>query len=428
VKKVLDFFSSSKLGLILFLVLAGVSILGTIIPQGMPPQYYFHKYGDLGNLIVKFRIDDMYHSSWYLFLLGVFLLNLILCSVKHFPITLKLYKKKPVLEKSRFPARIEKVINLDVKKTKNFLLKEGFKVVKENKRRIYFIKRKNQLSWFAVYVVHFAVLLVILGGILGNILGFRGSMVLFPGVPTNLVTCFRSNKPVFLPFFIKLKKFEIKFYPDGTPKAYISYVEVLDNGKTFSKTIRVNHPLRYKGVSFYQANFKVIPEFQIEVVQGDRVGFFVLNSLTPLNVWNKYSIKLLKAGRRRGLIYGEIEFIDTLNRKEYKGFIIEGFPHFVVPTKEGKLKIILLGLKDVKYISILEVTKDPGVFLVYLGFVIIILGIGWIFFLPPKTYYAYLKEENSKVKVIVGAYVKRGRDEVKKELEKLLAKMEGACK
>ncbi|RYE62376.1 MAG: cytochrome c biogenesis protein ResB, partial [Oxalobacteraceae bacterium] len=60
-----------------------------------------------------------------------------------------------------------------------------------------------------------------------------------------------------LPFSLQLKKFHIEFYSTGMPKLFASDVVVrdLENGHTFESTIKVNHPLIYKGIAVYQSSF-----------------------------------------------------------------------------------------------------------------------------------------------------------------------------
>jgi cytochrome c biogenesis protein len=60
-----------------------------------------------------------------------------------------------------------------------------------------------------------------------------------------------------LPFEITLNKFIIDYYDNGTPSRFASEVDVTDpdTGKTFSQTIEVNYPLRFKGVTVYQSSF-----------------------------------------------------------------------------------------------------------------------------------------------------------------------------
>ena len=49
------------------------------------------------------------------------------------------------------------------------------------------------------------------------------------------------------------------FWAQKIPKAFISHIEILEKGKVVKeRAIRVNHPLRYKGFSFYQSTYDSI--------------------------------------------------------------------------------------------------------------------------------------------------------------------------
>ncbi len=67
-KRILDELASAKLAIVLFFVLAGISILGTIIPQGQPHEFYLTKYGQgLGKLILFFKFKmPITHGGIYL--------------------------------------------------------------------------------------------------------------------------------------------------------------------------------------------------------------------------------------------------------------------------------------------------------------------------------------------------------------------------
>jgi cytochrome c biogenesis protein len=60
-----------------------------------------------------------------------------------------------------------------------------------------------------------------------------------------------------LPFRIGLKHFKIEHYPNGMPSRYASEVVItdLENGKQFERTIEVNKPLEYRGVTLFQSGF-----------------------------------------------------------------------------------------------------------------------------------------------------------------------------
>ena len=64
------------------------------------------------------------------------------------------------------------------------------------------------------------------------------------------------------------------------PKAFISHVEILEKGSVvMSRAIRVNHPLRYKGFSFYQASYDSLEEkwSGLDVVRDPGTGVVFLS-------------------------------------------------------------------------------------------------------------------------------------------------------
>ena len=80
-----DFFCSLKLAIFTLILLALTSIIGTVIQQNKSPQEYMEMYGmseSTFKLLDSLQFFDMYHSYWFLSLLGIFAVNLICCSIK----------------------------------------------------------------------------------------------------------------------------------------------------------------------------------------------------------------------------------------------------------------------------------------------------------------------------------------------------------
>jgi cytochrome c biogenesis protein len=92
IEKVWDFFCSLKLTIFILIALAVTSIIGTIIPQapGVPPQYLASLSPFKQEIYFRLGFFNMYHSLWFLGLLGVFATNLIACSIKRIPRAWKL--------------------------------------------------------------------------------------------------------------------------------------------------------------------------------------------------------------------------------------------------------------------------------------------------------------------------------------------------
>jgi cytochrome c biogenesis protein len=427
-EKFWNFLSSARLGITLFLILAILSIFGTLIPQGEPTQFYFMKYGSsLGKIILFFNLNDAYHSWWYVGALFLFLINLIACSIKRFPISLKLYKKDPAdVDPDKIPYGYELNLKGEPSKIINFITnKLNFKKEKEEiNGKILFYKDLNRWAHLSVYIVHLSIVIIIIGAIIGAIWGYRGSMSIVEGQSSNTVLPLKDKEPIFLDFSVKLNKFIIDFYPDGTPKEYISNVTIIDGNNTFDAVIKVNSPLKYKGISFYQASYDTIPEFKIKVRYNGKESFYTLTPFSPVAINKRYTIALSDFGEAHGLIYAKILLFDSEKDQQIPGVIMKGIPHFSIPTEKGRLEVFLEDVEKIIYISGLQVKKDPGVGVVYAGFILILFGLIGVYFFEPKTFWIFVDtSQKEKILLKIGAYAKRERDTLKLKLEEIANKI-----
>jgi cytochrome c biogenesis protein len=74
--------ASLRLTLVLLLLLALISAVGTFLPQGREPAGYVEMLGEAGARIVRaLALGDMYHSPWYHFLLILLFLNMAACMI-----------------------------------------------------------------------------------------------------------------------------------------------------------------------------------------------------------------------------------------------------------------------------------------------------------------------------------------------------------
>lgn len=125
--------------------------------------------------------------------------------------------------------------------------------------------RPKQAGFLAA---HLGVVLVLAGGLLGNLLGFKGWMDLHEGERSARAWPRPGfgdpRRPLDLGFAIGLEDFQIEYHPQrpgqyGPPqaKAFRSRLAVLEEGHpVLAKTIAVNDPLEYDGYHFYQANYR----------------------------------------------------------------------------------------------------------------------------------------------------------------------------
>ena len=88
-----------KTGIILLVVIALLSIIGTVIPQGNPEDFYLHSYsGFWSKIILACDFDEVFSAWWYLLITGLLLINLFLCSITRFKSIFEKSFKDPAIE------------------------------------------------------------------------------------------------------------------------------------------------------------------------------------------------------------------------------------------------------------------------------------------------------------------------------------------
>ena len=75
----------------------------------------------------------------------------------------------------------------------------------------------------------------------------------------------RGGEPLDPGFALRLDSFDIEVYDNGMPKSYRSRVTILDQGHEQQAEIAVNKPLRYQGLTFYQASYQSSPEYRVQI-------------------------------------------------------------------------------------------------------------------------------------------------------------------
>ena len=91
-----DLFRSLKLTIFLLILLAILSIIGTLITQNATRSEYIQRYGlGLYEVLNFFNLFDMYHSWWFRAILLLLVINLITCSLHRFPGVWRQISHKP---------------------------------------------------------------------------------------------------------------------------------------------------------------------------------------------------------------------------------------------------------------------------------------------------------------------------------------------
>ncbi len=423
-KRLYRFFTSLRCAVIILLVIAGASILGTIIPQGMTEEAVLTAFGETSlkaRIIILLGLTDVYHTLWFQALIALLAVNVSLCTAERFPKTLKLLAHE---DKEFQPDKLRKFSNFSelsshkpfeevISSITQFFQKRGWKFVITNRGEGYFqaIFTKREFLQFSIYGVHLSVLLILVGAFVGSFFGFKGTMAILQGDSTNVVKLMRKDRALMLPFEVRCDRFEIKFYPDGTPSDYISEVTILENGREVQKSIiRVNEPLNYRGVTFYQATYGTVISRAVVTFTDNRTGKSLELTLSTENeetIPGTNTIVQLMDYREKFGDFGPAGAIGMMDEGErpQAGWILVKYPDF----HGNRLGHYRVAVKDVEatYYTGLQVKRDPGIWLVLTGFLgLVIFMIATFYGNPSKVW--FLAQQEGKVMRIYIAMRSKG--------------------
>jgi len=429
-----NFFISVKLAIFTLIILAIASIFGTIVEQNQPPEKYHQIYEDWAfALMNRINLFDMYHSWWFLALLVLFTVNLTCCTIDRFPKMLRVVRNP----RTKLDGSLEKTLSLsDRWKKKGTLSDWAAKYslalsasfakpkVTEEGGEVHLYAETGVASRFGVYVTHLSIIIIFIGAILGNVLGFKSYVNIPDGEEVSHLDARGGKEHINLPFSVRNNRFWLESYPNGPPKKYASDLSVIENGReVLRKTITVNDPLRYKGIWFYQSSYGqaggTTALVSVRSPDGSPLGALSLapNEPTPIDGY----------GTVRGVNYdqnfqGRGPALQVVVEKPGKPAVDFWLPQ-QMPDQDRQRKDALVfsfGGLDSKMFTGLQVAKDPGVNIVWLGCALMVIGISMAFFLAHQRVWVRLAQgQDGRVEVVLAGSASRNRLAFEKKFEKI---------
>jgi cytochrome c biogenesis protein len=421
-----DFFRSLKLTIFLFILLAILSIIGTVIAQNASRLEYIQRYGlGLYEVLNFFNLFDMYHSWWFSAILLLLVINLVACSIQRFPgvwrqishepstggLEDSMLKALPYVQKIRVQSQAEAKTEEDIRSN----LKKGYRNPRrvETESAITLYSEKGRFSRLGVYITHLSLLIILIGGLIGSQFGFKGFVNIVEGETVDQIYERGEDREIPRPlsFSVRCDDFNITYYDlPGTKekhvKEYTSIVTIVDNGKEVLKeSVRVNHPLRYKGLTFYQANYGAIHDvtFGIQWVgKREKTIFKVLEGNTvPVPNSNNF-IRVLKAEHQVHNFGEGVQVVLFKPNQEPRPFwLLKAFPK---SDEQRRDEFILTfeGFTEKEYTG-LQVTKDPGVWVVWIGCGLMIFGLIISFFFSHQKVWVRISKDPGREIVLAGS-------------------------
>ncbi|MBS3733103.1 MAG: cytochrome c biogenesis protein ResB, partial [Desulfobacterales bacterium] len=330
----------------------------------------------------------------------------------------------------------------DLKKIYEPYMRKHFTNIRVEQREsgegFFIFGEKGRWTRLGVYGVHFSVLLLMLGGLIGSIFGYEGYMNVPEGEARQTFSLKNAEQSRKLDFAIRCDDFTVSKYPSGRPKEFKSDIAIVENGEVvMERKLRVNDPIRYRGIKIFQSSYGKTPgdtftiqfkdndsgmQFEKKGAVGESIempggsGTLMIQDFTDNFSFRGHNIGPAFFGR-----------LDRTGQEARPVLLPVEFPRFD-KMRQGDYWISITDASYRQYTG-LQITRDPGVPLVYAGFAIMILGCYVTFFMYHRKMYIELIPENQDTRIAVAGVSTRNRAAVKnaaKRLARRLEKMTGA--
>ena len=367
-----------RFAIFILLVIANLSIIGTVIEQDQSIETYKLNYpltnrvfGFLSwDIILKFGFDHIYTTWWFITLILLFGLSLLTCtSLQQFP-SLKIARRCQFFRTTQQFYRLNISTNLQYLSLPQILfkIKEKNYSIFQQKNIIYCYK--GLIGRLAPIIVHFSMVIILFGTIVGSISGFKAQEIIPKTETFHIQNVLNNGQCTLVPnVAIRINDFWITYTKQTTVTQFYSDLSILnlDGNEIKRKTIFVNSPVKYNGIDYYQTDWNLIG---LRIKNTDSSIFQYPFITLPEN---KEKLWLTWISTNSQLNEGLTLLIDNLQGYCSVYNQIGNFIGNLELNETLKIKNSIT-LIDILSSTGLQVKSDPGILLIYLGFLFLMIS------------------------------------------------------
>ena len=371
-QKVFRLLADLRFSIFILLLISFCSILGTIIEQDQSIETYKINYPLTNPIfgvltwdrILQFGLDHVYKTWWFFLLIFLFGLSLILCSFLQQLPSLKIARRCQFFRTTKqfYRLKISTILN-------NFSFNKILSRIKKNKYSIFQQKNiiycyKGLIGRIAPIIVHFSMILILLGTIIGALFGFKSQEIVPKTETFHIQNIFNNGQLTIIPkTSARINDFWITYTKNKTVSQFYSDISILDNkgNEKNRKTISVNYPFISNNIYYYQTDWNLIG-LRFKTSNNEIIEYPLINILNNQNkVWltwistnqqiNNGIITIIDNVQGYCSIYNEIgKFLGNIELNESVNF-------------QNSISLL-----EIINSTGLQIKTDPGIPLIYLGF------------------------------------------------------------
>ncbi|MEN9219933.1 MAG: cytochrome c biogenesis protein, partial [Thermostichales cyanobacterium GMQP_bins_62] len=323
-------------------------------------------------VITRLGLNHVYRTPWFLALLILFGASLAACTWQRQWPLLKVarrwyYYRKP--ESFQRLATSTLIPQGSLSQLERLLRQRGYWV---QRRDEVLYARKGLLGKIGPIVVHASMLLILAGAIWGSLTGFKSQVMIPAGGEGGLGQVVSVGDWGRLPDWrLRVHRFWIDYDPQGRVRQFYTDLGIEEQGEErVRRVISVNHPLSYRGVSFYQADWAISsvvvrinqsPPLRLPVVPIQQNGQSLWGTFIPTRPDLEEGVMLLLPDLQgTGILYDmQGQWLTSLHTGQ----------SWTTPDQKT------LWLEQVIGSSGIQIKQDPGIPWVYGGFALLMVGV-----------------------------------------------------
>lgn len=376
--RILKKLANLQFAIILLFIIGVVIAIGTIIEQDQSLTFYQQNYPETAPLfgfltwkfLTRLNFDHIYTSYWFVGLLIIFGLSLLSCTLTvQFP-TLRRLRRWKFYKKTQSIGGIKSAVPLNSINTLSYHLhRSRYSLFRQGKANYAY---SGLIGRFGPIVVHASIIFLLLGSTVGAFSGYVAQEIVPRGEVFHIQNLIKVGQTTNLQQKIacRVNDFWITYANNSNTDQFYSDLSILDNSgnELKRKTIFVNEPLVYKGMTIYQTDW-------------DIVGLKVKSNNNTQQLALK---KIVKSGQKFwfGTLRDDTGSLPQLSIlcNDLSGTIyIYDSNGALIKNCELGQKVSILGQGDLMFSEFLtstglQIKTDPGIRTIYLAFFLLMVS------------------------------------------------------
>lgn len=377
-QKVFKFVADLRFAICILLLISLFSIIGTVIEQDQPIEVYKLNYpltrqffGFLSwDKVLFFGFDHVYKTWWFLTLIIVFGISLITCTF---------LQQIPAVKIARRCQFFRTLKPFNKLKISTILIEQNFnKIIYQLKINSYSLFHQKNLIYcykgligrIAPVVVHFSMILILSGSLIGSLGGFKAQEIVPKTENFHIQNIFNNGQLTQVPNFSgRINDFWITYTKQKTVSQFYSDISILDrNGTEIKrKTSFVNSPIIYEDVYFYQTDWNLI-SIRVKYKNNQIIEYPLINILR-----NKSKLWLAWISNNNNLTDGIVGIIDNLqgycSLYNNQGLFLGNIELNERIKNQDSIQLV-----EILSSTGLQIKTDPGIPIIYIGFFFLMIS------------------------------------------------------